>query len=281
MAGRESPRPLSCAKLDDPFEAEQLKGLPHRRRRRNIASMHFARQVLPAAVMLASLVGAAHAGPVGCELNKVAPARVVTKEPRLQFVAGGSERTPGCPSAASACRLRAYVMPGDEVLVDLTDAAYVCAFFKSQGGTETRGWLPRASLELVAPTAAPARQWDGNWQRDREARIVIKSHGDGLEVSGSAMWGSYDPERVRRGGVHVGELSGTGRPQGQTLAIGYDPDRSGFPPAQDQAPDSCAAKLDLYGRYLVVEDNRGCGGLNVSFTGTYVRVKSRRRSSSD
>jgi len=24
----------------------------------------------------------------------------------------------------------------------------------------------------------------------------------------------------------------------------------------------------------VVEDNRGCGGLNVSFTGTYVRVKS-------
>ena len=105
--------------------------------------------------MLAWLVGAAHAGPAGCELNKVAPARVVTKEPRLQFVAGGGERTPGCPSAASACRLRAYVMPGDEVLVDLTDGAYVCAFFKSQGGMETRGWLPRASLELVAPTAAP------------------------------------------------------------------------------------------------------------------------------
>lgn len=168
-------------------------------------------------------------------------------------------------------------MPGDEVLVDLTDDPYVCAFFKSQSGTETRGWLPRASLELVAPAPAPARQWDGNWQRDREARIVIKSHGDEVEVSGSAMWGSYDPERVRRGGVHVGELSGTGRPRGQTLAIGYDPDRSRFPPAQDQAPDACAAKLDLYGRYLVVEDNRGCGGLNVSFTGTYVRMKSFKR----
>jgi len=239
--------------------------------------MHFARQVLPAAVMLASLVGAAHAGPADCEPNKVVPARVATKDPRLYFVAGAGERTPGCPSAASACRLRAYVMPGDEVLVDLTDAAYVCAFFKSQGGTETRGWLPRASLELVAPAPAPARQWDGNWQRDREARIVIKSHGDEVEVSGSAMWGGYDPERVRRGGVHVGELSGTGRPRGQTLAIGYDPDRSSFPPAQDQAPDACAAKLDLYGRYLVVEDNRGCGGINVSFTGTYVRVNSFKR----
>jgi hypothetical protein len=239
--------------------------------------MHFSRQVLSAAIMLAWLAGTAHAGPAGCELNKVAPARVATKEPRLHFIAGAGERTQGCPSAASACRLPAYVVPGDEVLLDLTDTAYVCAFFKSQGGTETRGWLPRASLELVPAAPAPARQWDGNWRRDREAQIVIKSRGDEVEVSGSAMWGSYDPERVRRGGVHVGEFSGTGRPRGQTLAIGYDPDRSAFPPSQDQAPDACAAKLDLYGRYLVVEDNRGCGGLNVSFTGTYVRVKSLKR----
>jgi hypothetical protein len=236
--------------------------------------MHFSRQVLSAAIMLAWLAGTAHAGPAGCEL---APARVATKDPRVYFVAGANARASACPSAASACRLRAYVMPGDEVLVDPTDGPYLCAFFKSQGGTETRGWLPRALLELVPAAPVPARQWDGNWQRDREAQIVIKSRGDEVEVSGSAMWGSYDPERVRRGGVHVGELSGTGRPRGQTLAIGYDPDRSAFPPSQDQAPDACAAKLDLYGRYLVVEDNRGCGGLNVSFTGTYVRVKSLKR----
>lgn len=238
--------------------------------------MHFAKQVLSAAIMFASLAATAHAGPAGCELNKVAPARVATKEPRLHFVAGAGEPSPGCPSAASSCRLAAYVMPGDEVLVDLSDAAYVCAFFKSQGGTETRGWLPRASLEPVAPAPAPARQWEGNWQRDRDAHIVIKSHGDEVEVSGSAVWGSHDRERVRRGAVHVGELSGAGRPRGQTLAIGYDPDRTSFPPAQDQPPEDCAAKLDLYGRYLVVEDNRGCGGLNVSFTGTYVRGNSRK-----
>src|SRR5262245_36611730 len=99
------------------------------------------------------------------------------------------------------------------------------------------------------------------------------AHGDEAEVLGNAMWGSYDRQRVRRGAVHVGELSGKGRPRGQTLAIGYDPDRSGFPPAKDEARDSCAAKLELYGRYLVVEDDGTCGGLNVSFTGIYVRVK--------
>jgi hypothetical protein len=251
--------------------------LSDRQWRRNIKPMPSFKQVLPApvlpAIFLICLAVAAHADPVGCELNKVALARVVTKDARLNFIAGRSERTPACPSAESACRLKAYLVPADEVLVDAADGAYVCAVFKSQGGTETRGWLPRAALQIAPPEPAPARQWDGKWERDREAQIVIKSHQDEVEVSGNAMWGSYDRQRVKRGAVHVGELNGKGRPRGHTLAIGYDPDRSGFPPAKDAAPDSCAAKLELYGRYLVVEDDGLCGGLNVSFTGIYVRVK--------
>jgi hypothetical protein len=236
--------------------------------------MLFLRQVLSAVLVLNGLAVPARAGPVDCEQNKVALARVVTKDARLHFVAGAGNRTPACPSAESASKLRAYVVPGDEVLVDATDGPYVCAFFKSRGGTETRGWLPREGLQMVPLEAAAVRQWAGNWQRDREAQIVITSRQDEVQLSGNALWGSYDPQRVRRGGIHVGELSGKGQPRGHTLALGYDPDRSDFPAAKDQAPEDCAAKLELYGRYLVVEDNRGCGGLNVSFTGTYVRVKS-------
>jgi hypothetical protein len=232
-------------------------------------------QALPApvlpAIFLTCLAIAAHADPVDCELNKVALARVVTKDARLNFVAGRSERTPACPSTENACRLKAYLVPGDEVLVDAADGPYVCAVFKSQGGTETRGWLPRAALQIAPAEPAPARQWDGKWQRDREALIVIKSRQDEVEVSGNAMSGSYDRERVRRGAIHLGELNGKGRPRGQTLAIGYDPDRSGFPPANDEA--LCAAKLELYGRYLVVEDDGMCGGSGASFDGIYVRVK--------
>src|SRR6478672_3210998 len=163
--GEMTPRSSSSAKLVTTLRRKATSGLPHRPGRRNIAPMHFSRQVLSAAIMLACLAGTAHAGPAGCELNKVAPARVATKDPRVYFVAGANARASACPSAASACRLRAYVMPGDEVLVDPTDGPYLCAFFKSQGGTETRGWLPRASLELVPAAPAPARQWDGNWQR--------------------------------------------------------------------------------------------------------------------
>ena len=216
--------------------------------------------VLPA-IFLTCLASAAHSDPVDCELNKVALARVVTKDARLKFVAGRSERTPACPSTENACRLKAYLVPGDEVLVDAADGPFVCAVFKSQGGTETRGWLPRAALQIAPAEPAPARQWDGKWERDREAQIVIKSRQDEVEVSGHALWGSGDRQRVRRGAVRVGEIDGKGRPRGQTLAI------------KNEAWDICNAKLELYGRYLVVEDDGTCGGDGVSFTGIYVRVK--------
>ena len=156
--------------------------------------------------------------------------------------------------------------------MNATDGPFVCAIFKSQTGTETRGWLPRAALELAAPEAAPAPKWAGKWRRDRGAEIVLKSDGDEVKVSGTAIWGASDPERVKRGAVHEGELDDSGKPRGQVLAIGYDPDRSGFPPARDAASDGCAAQLQLFDRYLMVKDNGKCGGANVSFTGHYVRT---------
>ena len=108
--------------------------------------------------------------------------------------------------------------------------------------------------------------------RHSEAEIVIKSHDNEVEVSGTATWGASDPQRVRMGGVNTGELEGSGKPRGQVLAIGYDPDQTAFPPPEDLAPDICAARLEIYGPYLSVEDNDSCGGMNVSFTGLYVRV---------
>ena len=102
---------------------------------------------------------------------------------------------------------------------------------------------------------------------------MIESREDEVKVSGTATWGSSDPQRVKRGAVNTGELSGSGKPRGQVLAIGYDPNRSGFPPPEDAASNICAARLEFFGRYLVVEDNGRCGGLNVSFIGLYVRSK--------
>src|SRR5438128_5149361 len=138
---------------------------------------------LPAAIVLVCLTVAAHAGPADCELNKTALARVVTQQARLYFIAGASKRS--CPSAERACRLRAYLVPGDEVLIDAAEGPYVCAFFKSQRGPETRAWVPRAALQIVPPEAAPARQWAGQWDRDREGQLIIQSDGDEAAVGGT------------------------------------------------------------------------------------------------
>jgi hypothetical protein len=231
------------------------------------------------ATFLSLSVAAAHAAPLNCEdwnedtPNQVALARVVTTQTRLHFIAGRDKRRPACPSLGSACKLKAFLVPGDEVLVNVTEQGpYVCATFKTQNGILTRGLLPRATLQVASPEQAPAQQWEGKWRRDSEAEIVIKSRGDEVEISGTATWGGSDPQRVKRGAINTGELNGSGKPRGQVLAIGYDPDRSAFPPSEHEAPDICAAQLELHGRYLMVEDNGRCGGLNVSFTGLYVRV---------
>lgn len=220
---------------------------------------------------LAISTQAARADCVVAEKN-FAVARVVTKEAKLYYISGPRKGAPECPSTANACRLRAYLLPGDEVLTNATDDPYVCARFKSQSFVETMGWLPRAALEIVSSEHPSAHKWDGKWRRDSEAEIVIKSDGDAVTVSGKATWGGSDPHRVKTGAINTGELEGTSRPRAQLLAIGYDPDRSGYPPAAEAA--ECAAKLELYDRYLIVEDNERCGGLNVTFSGLYVRANS-------
>jgi hypothetical protein len=230
---------------------------------------------MSAAIFIVFLTISVNAARADCVLsdNSMTLARVVTKEAKLYFVSG--PRKQECPSDASACKLKAYLVPGDEVLTNATDDPYVCAKFKSQSFVETIGYLPRASLELVLPDHPSIEKWNGTWRRDPEAEIVLKSTGDEVIVVGSATWGSGDPRRVKRGAVHTGELEGAFRPRGRVLAIGYDPDQSGFPPAEDAASEACAAKLELVGRYLVVEDNGRCGGVNVSFNGLYVRADSK------
>jgi len=266
---------LRSGSVDRPLQPSTP--LSNCRSQRNIVPMLSLQPLLRAlflpAICVAGFVIPIHGSAAECELDNIALARVVTKQARLNFVAAGSEQAPTCPSAEATCRRSAYLVPGDEVLTGAADGSYVCALFKSQGRAETTGFLPRMALEMVPPGPAPAQQWDGIWRRDRDTQIVVKSHHDDVEVSGSAVWGSHDPQRVRRGGIHSGELNGKSKPRGHTVAIGYDPERSSFPPAPNEAPDACAAKLELLGRYLMVEDNGGCGGLNVSFTGVYVRAK--------
>jgi hypothetical protein len=173
------------------------------------------------------------------------------------YLLHGKDR-PGCPANTARCRRAAYLVAGDPVLIDDVAGAFVSVNYVSTNGTLTQGWVPSTA---ITRTASPAAAWQGNWQRD-EASIDIKSaKGPGrLSIDGTASWGTHDPDRVARGGINMGELSGDAVPVGDRLSI-------------SDGAEGCTAWLRLVGPYLVVTDNLQCGGMNVSFTGIYRRSR--------
>lgn len=117
--------------------------------------------------------------------------------------------------------------------------------------------------------------WLGSWTAGPEQDIAITRSGDdSLLIEGFASWGASDPQRVELGAVHVGEFTvivpiswvDVERHQLE-FAVGMDgalrPDEAG---AYD-----CVIALELMQAALVATDNMMCGGLNVTFNGTYRR----------
>ncbi|MET0649900.1 MAG: hypothetical protein ABW208_25100 [Pyrinomonadaceae bacterium] len=163
----------------------------------------------------------------------------------------------GCPGPGAKCRRKTYVIPGNEVLTSRTFGDWVCAWYQPARGSETVGWLPAERLGAVAAAGRlPLASWLGAWGfYDNALRLSRARRAGVLRVAGDATWQGVNP-----GNVHVGELSGEAAPAGNVLKLGED-------------PEDCQATLRLVGPYLVVADNKRCGGLNVTFDGVYRRKK--------
>lgn len=185
------------------------------------------------------------------------------------------EARPGCEET-EPCLTKAYVVAGDVLVASdfgtLGRGAtkWVEVEYVSPSGRSTFGWIRDADLEPFSEPAKPLGAWTGSWKRT-EADITLRPgrRPGMLAVSGYATWGSSDPDRVRRGGVHIGEISGTFQPvqskggftMGETASLPFD-----------QGDESaCRVRFRLLMPYLLVEDTGNCGGVNVSFSGTYVR----------
>jgi hypothetical protein len=171
--------------------------------------------------------------------------------------------TRGCPAPTPRCRQKAYVVRGDLVLLGEVQGALVKAAYTNSNGAPTTGWLPLAGVELtVAPKQSEAA-WIGEWSYDETTINIDRGSRAGhLKASGSALWGTHDPDRVRRGGVHTGEFQEEAVLQGDQILFGA---------SQPSTADDyvCHVSLRLIGPYLVGADNLNCGGANVSFMGVY------------
>lgn len=161
----------------------------------------------------------------------------------------------GCPGPGAKCRQKAYVIPGDALVVSRAFGDYVCAWFQPARGYETVGWLRADQLELSGRDAnPPAARWLGEWVLHENGFTIGRGAKAGeLRVEGQASWYGVNP-----GNVHVGEVNASAAPAGDTLAL---------------EDDTCKLTLRLVGDFLVADDNGECGGVNVTFDGVYRRKK--------
>jgi hypothetical protein len=207
------------------------------------------------------------------QASAVALARIGGGSPRVNFVKRDAVRK-GCPSSSLACREKAYLVPGDEVVVSGVKGEFVCVSYVDGKGRVTDGWLPGAAVTVVqdSPAVQP-RDWVGQWQSGPEQTIVIKpaSKPDHLRIEGDATWGASDPERVKRGAFNIGELEGEVAPEGQNLSFGMGENGTVAFDKADAA--DCKVQMRRLGSYLLAKDNGMCGGHNVSFSGVYRRLK--------
>ncbi len=196
----------------------------------------------------------------------------VSAAPHANFVKNGTEQA-GCPAAGASCQRKGFVVSGDVVIVSSRQNGFACAQYVDARGLETTGWLPASAL-TEEPAAAPAslNDWAGEWSGNPEQSISVKA-GKGARMvvlHGDATYGALDPARVKRGAVNIGAFDANVRLDGNLVAFAIGDGGKTLP--YDKGEEfACKIRMVRLGPFLMVEDNRQCGGNNVSFAGDYRR----------
>lgn len=184
------------------------------------------------------------------------------KDMKLGFVReGASDRSyfygdyKGCPYKDD-CRENAYIVPGDEVLVAKTQDGWSCVWYQGPSRSFV-GWMRSENLGLALyDSNYSLSDWVGTWRfigTDTYLKITETQQAV-LNVSGESYWSNG------RGLTNFGSVDETGAPKGRKLEL-----KSG-----DETYD-CKVHLTLVQEYLVVYDNKRCGGMNVTFDGVYLK----------
>ena len=229
-----------------------------------------ARNLIAAATLLVRAVApaAADEAPGNClgvdfDLrHPIAIGKITAAKLRVYFVKSVADDA-ACPSDAAACQEKAYLIPGNLALLGKTYAAYSCISYESAEAKKprwTNGWLPAASMAPVTRAPAPARSdWTGDWVHAGGHITIANGANDAVAIQGEAF---YDAAQ----NVHTGVIGATAKPARGLLQFADDGSI-----AFDDPKAECQVRMQRVDALLVVEDNNGCGGVMVTFTGFYRR----------
>ena len=191
----------------------------------------------------------------------------VTASARVNFIKSPYDddfTAAACPAATDACRKKSYLVTGDLVLVGKTQGDFTCASYQSPLAKKqiwTTGWLPGAALASVAPMPSPkTADWVGTWYHPGGSIGIKRGAGGKLRIEGEMVVpGARD--------VHTGAIEAQVMPGKDTIAFMDD----GSIPFEKADEGECRVRMQRFDSWLMVEDNDGCGGAGVSFTGLYRR----------
>jgi hypothetical protein len=170
------------------------------------------------------------------------------KGERIYFYSDGGK----CPKGKN-CRLKTYLVNGNEVLTSRTYGNFVCAWYETKKGSEVVGWLPIDKVEFPVFLSQKYEPWIGDWKfYDNNLQIKRIKETEDFQVSGNAFWKGLSDN------IHIGEIDAKGALNESIIKL---------------KQDDCEMKLDLVIHYLVVSDNLKCGGANVTFSGVYRRFR--------
>jgi hypothetical protein len=161
----------------------------------------------------------------------------------------------GCPAVTAHCQSKAYLTPGDTVIIVKHYKEFSCAWYRNSSN-ETYGWLPNKFLKRSPATSPiPLQDWLGTWVIGETKITFTKAkHPNQLKMSGLAVWG-------RGVGQNIGEL-------GENI-ITINSNKALY------TNQGCQIHFQLINHdYLYVDDNLGerCGfGANVNFTALYTK----------
>lgn len=160
-----------------------------------------------------------------------------------------------CPSPAAACRGAGAVPARQRLLLGRSKGGYVCVLVLSARGSAT-GWLARRQIAgHTAPVdpAPPLAAWSGTW-RQSDNRITLSLEDGRIKGEGEAYWPARNVMPANEGA-----FDGSAASTGNHLRF------------TSTEPDACDVRMTLAGAFLIVDDNRQCGGHDASFFGVFVR----------
>jgi hypothetical protein len=195
-------------------------------------------------------------------------AEVIAK-PRVNFIKSPYDddfTAAACPNSSEACRLKSYLVTGDLVLAGRTQDDFTCVAYQSPAAKKqiwSKGWLPASALQTVPPMPHPkTADWLGIWKHPGGDIEITRGKAGKLHVAGEMVMPTARD-------VHTGIIEADVAPGEDTIAFADD----GSVPFEKTDEGECRVRMQRVGPWLMVEDNSGCGGAAVTFTGLYRRPK--------